>query len=76
MFSKVLAKELAPKKIRVNVLSPCGTKTEIFQKGDVKVDLNLLVSVEDMAQMVILLTKLPATVDMGEVTTQKRFISN
>ena len=59
MFSKVLAKELAQKKIRVNVLSPCGTKAEMMQ---------------DMARMVTLLTNLPATLDMGEVTTHKRLM--
>jgi len=32
MFSRVLAKELAQKNIRVNVLSPCGTESEIYSR--------------------------------------------
>ena len=73
MFSKVLAKELAPEKIRVNVLSPTGTDTNMFKTVGVKVDKNALVSAEDMAKMAISLTELPGDVEVVELLTHKRF---
>lgn len=73
MFTKVLAKELAPEKIRVNVLSPTGTDTNIFETVGVKVDKNALVSAEDMAKMAIFLTELPGDVEVVELLTHKRF---
>jgi NADP-dependent 3-hydroxy acid dehydrogenase YdfG len=73
MFSKVLAKELAPEKIRVNVLSPTGTDTNIFKTVGVEVDKNALVSAEDMAKMAIFLTELPGDIEVVELLTHKRF---
>jgi NADP-dependent 3-hydroxy acid dehydrogenase YdfG len=73
MFSKVLAKELAPEKIRVNVLSPTGTDTNIFETVGVKVDKNALVSAEDIAKTAIFLTELPGEVEVVELLTHKRF---
>ena len=73
MFSKVLAKELAPEKIRVNVLSPTGTDTNLFKTVGVKIDKNTLVSAEHMAETAILLTELPGNVEVVELLTHKRF---
>ena len=73
MFSRVLAKELAPQRIRVNTLSPCGTDTEIFAKMGVEVDQNQLVSAGDMARLVVLLTQLPEGLEISELITHKRF---
>ena len=73
MFSKVLAKELAPEKIRVNVLSPTGTDTNMFETVGVKIDKSTLVSPEDMAQTAIFLTELPGDVEVVELLTHKRF---
>ncbi|MBI3922909.1 MAG: SDR family oxidoreductase [Armatimonadetes bacterium] len=72
MFSNVLAKELSPRGIRVNVLSPTGTDTEIFEKCGVTVDPVHLVPAPDMARLVVVMTQLPEGVDLGEVVTQKR----
>jgi len=73
MFSKVLAKELAPEKIRVNVLSPTGTDTNMFETVGVEVDKSALVSAEDMAKTAIFLTELPGDVEVVELLTHKRF---
>jgi NADP-dependent 3-hydroxy acid dehydrogenase YdfG len=73
MFSRVLAKEVAAKKIRVNLLCPCGTDTEIFEKAGTKIDPIHLVPAVDIAKMAVLLTKLPESIDLGEIVTQKRF---
>ena len=73
-FSEVLAKELSPRKIRVNVLSPSGTDTGIFDKVGVDIDRSLLVSAADMARMAILMTQWPESIDVGELVTQKRFV--
>ena len=73
MFTKVLAKELSPHKIRVNLLSPTGTNTEIFAKAGTEIDPTALVPPEDVARMALLMTDLPESIDLGEVTTDKRF---
>ena len=73
MFSKVLAKELVPKGIRVNVLSPTGTDTKMFETVGVDIDKTCLVSSEDMAEMAIALTELPKSLDVSEIITHKRF---
>jgi NAD(P)-dependent dehydrogenase (short-subunit alcohol dehydrogenase family) len=73
MFTKVLAKELAPKKIRVNLLAPCGTDTEIFDKAGVKIDSSHLVSPREMAELVGMLIKVPQGIDLPEIITQRRF---
>ena len=74
MFSKALAKELAGDKIRVNSFCPTGTDTELFQKVGVDIDRDTLVPAPDMAKMIVTLTTLPESVDMGEIITQKRFV--
>jgi NADP-dependent 3-hydroxy acid dehydrogenase YdfG len=74
MFSKVLAKELAEDKIRVNSFCPTGTDTELFQKVGVDIDRDTLVSATDMAKTIVNLTTLPESVEMGEVIMQKRFV--
>ena len=71
-FSRSLAKELAPRGIRVNVLSPCGTDTAIFKKTGSIVDRKLLVPAPDMATLVLMLTKLPNGVDIGEIVPHQR----
>ena len=71
-FSQSLAKELAPRGIRVNVLSPCGTDTAIFEKVGSEVDRKLLVSPADMANLAVFLTKLPNGVDIGEIIPHQR----
>lgn len=73
MFSRVLAKELAGQRIRVNVLSPCGTDTEIFEKVGVDVDPAALVSAEDMAALILTLVNLPAGLDVADLAVHKRF---
>ncbi len=72
-FSRVLAKELAPEKIRVDVLSPAGTDTAMFETVGVDIDRSLLVPAPDMARMAVLMTQWPEGLDVGEVLTQKRF---
>jgi NAD(P)-dependent dehydrogenase (short-subunit alcohol dehydrogenase family) len=75
MFSRVLAKELAPRGIRVNVLSPPGTDTEIFGKAGVEVDSinrDALIPAGEMARMAVLMTQWPASVDMGELVIHKQ----
>ncbi len=74
MFSRVLAKELAPRRIRVNALSPTGTDTELFETVGVDIDRGALVPAADMARLVLLLTELPAGLDIGEIQTHKRFV--
>jgi len=71
-FSRVLAKELAPEGIRVNVFSPCGTDTEIFETVGVEIDRAQLVSAEDMARMLVTMTQLPDGLDVAEIVTHKR----
>ena len=73
MFSKVLAKELAEKKIRVNAFSPTGTDTNMFKSVGTEIDKNLLVPAPEMASMVVLLTELPEHIDFNEFITSKRF---
>jgi len=73
MFTKILAKELGAKKIRVNLLAPCATDTEIFETAGIKVDPIYLVPSADIAKFVILLTKLPEGMDLGEVVPHKRY---
>jgi NADP-dependent 3-hydroxy acid dehydrogenase YdfG len=73
MFSKVLAKELSPEKIRVNVLSPTGTDTNLFETVGVKIDKNTLISSEDVARTALFLTELPGDVEVVELLTHKRF---
>ena len=73
-FSKALAKELAPKRIRVNILTPTGTNTDLFNKVGSDIDRSLLVPAEDMARMAILMTQWPAGLDVGELVTEKRFV--
>jgi meso-butanediol dehydrogenase / (S,S)-butanediol dehydrogenase / diacetyl reductase len=74
MFNKALAKELGSKKIRVNLLSPCGTDTEIFSKANgSQPDAKYLIPARDMAQLVVLLTKLPETLDLGELAPHQRY---
>lgn len=74
MFTKTLAKELAPRGIRVNVLNPTGTDTEIFEKCGVTVDPAHLVPAPDMAKLVLLLTELPAGLDIDVLNTHKRLV--
>ena len=74
MFSRVLAKELASLKIRVNVLSPTGTDTDLFNKVGSDIDRSLLVPAEDMARMAVLMTQWPDSMDVGELVTEKRFV--
>ena len=71
-FSQSLAKELAPRGIRVNVLSPCGTDTAIFEKAGSEVDRKLLVPPADMANLAVFLTKLPNGLDIGEIIPHQR----
>jgi short-subunit dehydrogenase len=73
-FSKALAKELAPKRIRVNVLTPTGTDTDLFNKVGEDIDRSLLVPAQDMARMAILMTQWPEGIDVGELVTEKRFV--
>ena len=73
-FSRALAKELAPRNIRVNVLSPTGTDTDLFSRVGVDMDRSRLVPVADMARLVVLLTQLPVGVDIGEIIAEKRFV--
>ena len=72
-FSNVLSKELTAKGIRVNVLSPTGTDTNMFKTVGVEVEKAALVSAESMAKMAIMLTELPADIDVAELLTQKSF---
>jgi NADP-dependent 3-hydroxy acid dehydrogenase YdfG len=73
MFSRVLAKELAEQGIRVNVLSPTGTDTELFSVVGIEVEVDALVPADEMARMAILMTQFPDSVDVGEVVAKKRF---
>jgi NADP-dependent 3-hydroxy acid dehydrogenase YdfG len=74
MFTKALAKELSAKKIRVNLLSPCGTDTEIFTKaGGSQPDAKYLVPAADMARLVLILTQLPDNLDLGELAPHQRY---
>ena len=73
MFTKVLAKELAPQKIRVNALSPAGTNTELFAKLGSTLDTSGFITAEDQARMVIALTKLPVGIDVVELEAHQRF---
>jgi NADP-dependent 3-hydroxy acid dehydrogenase YdfG len=73
MFSQVLARELAEHQVRVNVLSPCGTDTNIFETVGVEIDKNTLVPADEMAALIVLLTQLPAHVDVSELKINKRF---
>ena len=66
-FSKALAKELAPKRIRVNVLTPTGTDTDLFNKVGSDIDRSLLVPAATMARMAILMTQWPEGIDVGEL---------
>jgi len=76
MFSRVLAKELTERKIRVNVLNPCGTDTEIFDvaggNAPTEEARKGMVSAADMGRMVVELTQLPAGLDIGEVAVHRR----
>ncbi len=75
MFSQVLARELAPVGIRVNVLSPPGTDTEIFEKAGVDMSDDAraeLIPAVDMARMAVLMTQWPDSVDVGEVIVNRR----
>jgi NADP-dependent 3-hydroxy acid dehydrogenase YdfG len=75
MFTKVLARELAPKKIRVNLLAPCATDTEIFHKAGIDFDPTVLASFaspRDIAELVGIFTKLPERIDIPEIITQQR----
>jgi len=71
MFSKVLANELAPKKIRANILSPTGTDTEIFEKAGSKVDPALLVPAKAMGDLAVLMTRWPKGMDVNEVVCHR-----
>ena len=73
MFSKVLARELASQNVRVNVLSPCGTDTPIFESVGVTVDKDALVPAVEMASLIVLLTHLPPQVDIMDLQINKRF---
>ena len=70
MFSKVLGKELAPRGVRVNVLSPSGTNTEIFDGLDI--DRSVLMPSADVARIALMLTELPESLDILEVMPFKR----
>jgi NAD(P)-dependent dehydrogenase (short-subunit alcohol dehydrogenase family) len=74
MFSRVLARELAPRGIRVNVLSPPGTDTGIFEKAGSELDeegRKGLIPADEMARMAVLMTQWPSSVDMGELIIHK-----
>lgn len=73
MFSQVLARELAEHKIRVNVLSPCGTDTNMFKTVGVEIDKNTLVPANEMASLIILLTELPVHIEISKLQINKRF---
>ncbi len=76
MFTRVLARELAPKKIRVNLLAPCETNTEIFKNAGIDFDANILASFaspSDIAELVGILTKLPDKLDLSEIVIHRRF---
>lgn len=73
MFSRVLAKELACKKIRVNALSPAGTNTELFEKLGSTLDTSGFISAEDQARALVALTNLPGGIDVVEFETHQRF---
>lgn len=73
MFTKVLARELAPQKIRVNALSPAGTNTELFEKLGSTLDTSGFITAEDQARMVVALTKLPVGIDVVELEAHQRF---
>lgn len=73
MFSKVLARELASQNVRVNVLSPCGTDTPIFESVGITVDKEALVPADEMASLIVLLTQLPPQVDVMDLQINKRF---
>ena len=73
MFSKVLAKELAEKNVRVNAFSPTGTDTNMFKSVGVEIDKNLLVPAPEMGRMVVMLTEFPDSVDVSEMSIIKRF---
>ena len=72
-FTHALAKELAPKNIRVNVVSPTGTDTEVFDRAGVSIDRSKLLPAPDVAKIIMLMTQLPASVDVGELLLAKRF---
>lgn len=72
-FGHALAKELAPQHIRVNTLSPTGTDTEVFERVGVEIDRNALVPAAEIAELILLLTRLPDSVDVGELLVAKRF---
>ncbi|MBN1437192.1 MAG: SDR family oxidoreductase [Sedimentisphaerales bacterium] len=73
VFSRVLAKELGPHGIRVNVLSPTGTNTNLFKSVGSDIDTSQLVPPADQAQIVLELTKLPESLDVCEIITDKRY---
>lgn len=73
-FSEALNKELADKHIRVNVLSPSGTDTEIFdQVGLEDVNREKLIAPADMAKLILMLVNLPPSLDVGELATHHRY---
>ncbi len=72
-FSHALAKELAPLKIRVNTVSPTGTDTEVFERVGVDIDRDILIPAPDVAKIILLMTQLPDTVDVGELLIARRF---
>jgi NAD(P)-dependent dehydrogenase (short-subunit alcohol dehydrogenase family) len=73
MFSQALARELAKDQIRVNVISPCGTDTNIFETVGVDIDKSTLMPADEIASLIILLTQLPVHVDISEFKINKRF---
>jgi NAD(P)-dependent dehydrogenase (short-subunit alcohol dehydrogenase family) len=73
MFSRVLARELADRKIRVNAFSPAGTDTAIFEKVGVEIDGDTLIPAADQACAMLALIDLPAGLDVVEFSTDKRF---
>lgn len=73
LFTRTLAIELAGEGIRVNVLSPAGTDTEIFDVAGVEVDREALIPVAEMARMAVMMTQFPDSLDVSNISVQKRF---
>lgn len=70
MFTRVLARELKDKGIRVNALSPAGVNTEIFDGS--ATDPSNFMPPADVAAMLVDLTRLPASVDCIERIVEQR----
>ena len=70
MFTRVVARELKGRAIRVNALSPAGVNTEIFDGS--ATDPSTFMPPADVAAMLVDLTRLPASVDCVERIVEQR----